>query len=69
MTAPRGMSGAEYAVYCRVCVWQAGPFLEYDVAQGWAHSHTDRTPGHTVQVHTLARITRVSPNGPRNVEP
>jgi hypothetical protein len=60
--------GVEYAVYCQVCVWQAGPFLVYAVAQGWAHYHEERTPGHTVVVRTLARITQLSPNGPRNVE-
>lgn len=59
----------EYAVYCQVCVWQAGPFLMHTVAQEWAHYHEGRTPGHTVEVRTLARITRLSPNGPRNVEP
>ena len=65
----RAECGVEYAVYCQVCVWQAGPFLRHDMAQGWTHYHEDRTPGHSVEVRTLARITHLSPNGQRNVEP
>ena len=59
----------EYAVYCQVCVWQAGPFLSKDLAQRWADQHAERSPGHTVEVRPLARITQLSPNGPRNMEP
>ncbi len=57
----------EYAVYCRTCVWCAGPYRSRESAEEWAFRHEVKTEGHQMEIRALRVIQHLSPNGPRSI--